>query len=180
MKNIVYFLFLMLLWACSSNSTDEDVIDIGDKVSFRFNSAERNSLDDTATGSLTETTFGDTTIFALGIAAGFSDLLGNVWGLAIIVTTTESLDSIEGKSWSSSNIYEYESFNAAYNEDFISEDLIEAESDENQSFLFTITELDTQNKTVSGNFSFEAIDTVSGETHQITDGKFNNINYTTN
>lgn len=181
LKKITIIIVSILFVSCSSVSDElEESLNSNSPLTFQFNGENRTSLPLISSASFVESTFGDTTFYGFGLAGGTTNLSGNGWILSLVISFGDLEEFTAGQSWTNSNIEEGFSFLGIYSETLGEDELFGAESDDTTSFQVTITELDKENQTVSGTFSFEGLDSSTGEQSQITNGRFNNLTYTTN
>lgn len=184
MKNIVPILFLILLSSCDSDDSGTTIGANGSTDTFitaKVNGSDFEAVPNemnlpTLSAALIQTdilfsltitgvdfsdtiTQGEVLAFSL-IGPNFDDVVD---GLEVVnpVTDTNSLQFVGG--------YDISQTDGDDNQDF--------EFDSDTGFL-RITSIDKESQTVSGEFEFTVIETNSGTSVQITEGLFNNIEYT--
>lgn len=182
MKKTWIILLITLIMSCSADDGNE-VIDNSSNspMTFTFNGENRTPLDGAAAATNTQITLGESTISSFGISGGFADLSGNLWSLGMSFTSSNGAVFTEGAVFSSTNLSEGESFLAIYSQNLEGdEDLFDAENNGDLFFTLSITEIDLENQTVSGEFSLNLNAVGSDEIFEIRNGQYTNLPLQTN
>jgi hypothetical protein len=178
LRNLILISFIFLLASCSSDDGDANNPDTS-SLSFKINGEERVALPGVSTAAIVEVNILGLTTSSITITGASEIVQGDRWAISFGFTSTQALNLASNPEWNTNTIPEMDSFGGFYTVDEDGQEVLDAETtDEDTVFNFKITSFNETNQTVSGEFSFEIIENITGDVYQITEGVFNNLTYT--
>jgi hypothetical protein len=184
-KTILLFLTI-ITFSCSKSANDDGLNDLtlaGTLLTARINGERYASDDENVVAELYDYGFGLQLILSGGTVIsnpGFALVEGI--GIGISFENMEELTN--GAIWDSSESEDIRTVTGSYtygNATLSSAETVLAGSNIGNGYaIFEITEINIQNTTISGEFSFLAIDEETGREFLVTQGKINNVTYTLN
>ncbi len=177
-QNISALIIIVLLVSCATSDNEIDPfkgILNPEKGSL---SAKVNGQDfSTAYPFVTAEIAGDIPFMALAVAGVRTNATDTTGIVLAFFVSTDFVSTADNQEFKGDNLPFNFHFTGAYTSNVHTADRINASSTETDIALATITMIDTVNKKVSGTFSFTAKDPDTDISYQVTDGKFENIEY---
>ncbi|HBK71502.1 MAG TPA: hypothetical protein DDZ39_07610 [Flavobacteriaceae bacterium] len=174
-----YFLSLsliLLIISCTPETVLEDIIDKGD---FTAKVNGKNFNADNAAIATEITIHSISGIYSIGMIAADVINVGTKKAIALVMIGSDFDQLVAGKTFTEIIKNEIEGGGGGYSED-ITNNNVDIGTDIVESIFIKITTIDKENKLISGEFNFIAIDEDTNKKYTVTDGKFKDIHYTLN
>ncbi len=183
-KLIFPFVFLVMASCSNSDDSNGEIPTSENTLTATVNGRSFASDEAFTEGNLFVNDFA--TIFTISATLVESDLgVAQVESISLAISFQNEEDFSTGRSFSSSS--EDESIISVVGQYIIGESTlsdanatIASSAIENGEAFFRITALDTSSRTISGEFSFLALDESNGDEYRIANGRFNNVYYEIN
>ena len=174
-----FLLITFSLIACKSDDVSDldDLLNDDDDLKGAHVTAKVNGDQFTSADDALRATFEETDMYFTLAFGAVSVSSGKARGIALGVAGLSSEPLEVGATFTNEETDEGIGVEAAYSEGPVNDADADVSTDELLEISIKLTAIDRDNKTISGEFNFKALDEESNKTYTITEGMFSEIPY---